>query len=73
METALLKFIQAENADKAKKQKVPAYTTALTACNHLGIQRDQVMLLAKRLEQRGEIRIGRTISDYYFEQIQLHS
>lgn len=67
MEKALLRFIKAENNRKAEKQMVPAYTTALVASEHLSISREQVMQLAQRLEGRGEIRIGRTISDYYFK------
>lgn len=67
MTERLLCYITEQHERKTATNSVPTYTTAIEAANALGISRSRVVELAKRLEDSGKIRIGRTISDNYFQ------
>lgn len=67
MKELLLQYITEEYNRKKAANIVPPYTTAIQATNALNTSREQIKTAAKVLEYSGKIRIGRTISDDYYE------
>lgn len=67
MKEQLLQYITEEYNRKKAANIVPPYTTAIQAAKALNTSREQIRPVAKMLEYSGKIRIGRTISDDYYE------
>ena len=67
MKELLLQYITEEYNRKKAANIVPPHTTAIQAANALNTSQEQIKTAAKVLEYSGKIRIGRTISDDYYE------
>lgn len=67
MNEELLQYITSEYERKRVANIVPPFTTDIQAANALNVSREQITEVARILEHSGKIRIGRTISNDYYE------
>lgn len=67
MKELLLQYITDEYHRKKAANIIPPDTTDIQAANALKTSREQIKMAARILEHSGKIRIGRTISNDYYE------
>lgn len=66
-EQMLLSLVRDTDAERRAAGKFPYFTVSIEARKVLGWSQERIDQAAEMLMQSGEIRIGRTRNDYYYE------
>lgn len=65
----LRQLIKQEQSNKKENKIALAHVTLLFVVDKIKASKEDIMAAAKKLEQSGAIKIGRTINDYYFQEL----
>lgn len=70
-ETRLLEVVTANREEKAKNRRFPTFSTLREVRDSIkGKSGEKLLETARKLEESGRLKIGRTLNDFYFEIIE---